>query len=157
MNIKDTERLSGKKMHPKTALSALMVLCFVIMGGLSGCTLHREKPNEADSVKGICSISISDCDYDFYQANMGYGYRIHDKRELYIGNKTDGMAYDGTSAYQYINGKQIATKGFVSKSFRMDTTRDTTMTAPHIDSYTTISESLRKDSRYSPIRSMRGE
>lgn len=99
-------------MHVKTALSALMVLCFIIMSGLRGCPFFEVEPNEADSVKGICSISISDCDYDFYKANMGYGYRIHDKRELYIGNETDGMAYDGTSAYQYINGEKIATKGF---------------------------------------------
>ena len=93
-----------------------MVLCFTIMSGLRGCPFFEVEPNEADSVKGICSISISDCDYDFYKANMGYGYRIHDKRELYIGNETDGMAYDGTSAYQYISGEKIATNGFLLRS-----------------------------------------
>jgi len=96
----------------KFAISILLVLCFIVAGCLGGCSLLGEEPNEADSVKSICSISISDCDYDFYKSNFGYGHRIHDKRELYIGNETDGMAYDGSSAYQYINGKKIATKGF---------------------------------------------
>lgn len=96
----------------KNTLLKLFVLCCIIVGCLGGCSLLAKEPNEEDSVKNICSISISDCDYDFYKANMGYGYRIRDKRELYIGNETDGMEYDGTSAYQYINGEKIATKGF---------------------------------------------
>lgn len=96
----------------KFVISILLVLCFVIMGNLSGCTLLREEPNEVDSVKSISAINISDCDYDFYKQNFGYGYRINGKRELYIGNEEDGMAYDGETAYQFINGNKIATKGF---------------------------------------------
>jgi hypothetical protein len=101
---KDTERLSGKKMHVKTGLSALMALCFVIMSGLRGCPLFEVEPNEADSVKNICSISITDCDYSFHTIKNEMGYRIGDKREYYIGNWKEGMSFDGEKAYQFDNG-----------------------------------------------------
>jgi len=91
-------------MHVKTALSALMVLCFVIMSGLRSCPLYEVEPNEADSVKNICSISITDCDYSFHTIKNEMGYRIGDKREYYIGNRKEGMSFDGEKAYQFENG-----------------------------------------------------
>lgn len=32
------------------------------------------------------------------------GYRIGDKREYYIGNRKEGMSFDGEKAYQFENG-----------------------------------------------------
>ena len=96
----------------KTVLFILSALSFIIFGFSTSCIHLREEPNEADSVKNICAVRISDCDYDFYKQNFGYGYRIDGKREIYIGNEEDGMAYDGETAYQFINGNKIATKGF---------------------------------------------
>jgi len=96
----------------KIILSVLSGLSILFFSCLIGCVSLREAPNEADSVKNICAVKISDCDYNFYKKNFGFGYRINSRREIYIGNETDGMAYDGESAYQYINGKKIATVGF---------------------------------------------
>ena len=106
-----------QRVFMKTILSVLSALGFIICSCLIGCKTSTKEPNEADSVKNICAISIDDCDYDFYKSNLGYGYRIHDKRELYIGNETDGMAYDGESSYQYINGKKIYTTGFTYEKY----------------------------------------
>ena len=96
----------------KIVLSAITALCVMICSFFTECTSVRDLPNEADSVKNLCAVSISDFDYDFYKKNYGYGYRINGEREIMIGNKEDGMLYDGESAYQFINGKKIATKKF---------------------------------------------
>jgi len=84
--------------------SLFVALVMVIIGGMTSCPLFEVEPNEADSVKNICSVSISDCDYSFHTIKNEMGYRIRDKREYYIGNRKEGMSFDGEKAYQFENG-----------------------------------------------------
>jgi hypothetical protein len=87
----------------KIFLSVISALCFLIVSSLVSCPLFEVEPNEADSVKNICSVSITDCDYSFHTIKNEMGYRIGDKREYYIGNRKQGMVFDGEKAYQYDN------------------------------------------------------
>lgn len=84
--------------------SSFVALVMVIIGGMTSCPSFEVEPNEADSVKNICSISIADCDYSFHTIKNEMGYRIGDKREYYIGNWKEGMSFDGEKAYQFDNG-----------------------------------------------------
>jgi len=60
--------------------------------------------NEADSASDICAVSIETCDYAFNYKNMDYGYRIGDDRELHVGNKINGVEFDGEKGHRYIDG-----------------------------------------------------
>lgn len=88
----------------RAVFSFFAALVMIIISGVTSCPFFEVEPNEADSVKNICSISITDCDYSFHTIKNEMGYRIGDKREYYIGNRKEGMSFDGEKAYQFENG-----------------------------------------------------
>lgn len=87
----------------KNTLSFICAIFLAIVGSNTGCSLCQVELNETDSVKNICSVSITDCDYHFHTHDNKMGYRIGDKREYYIGNRKKGMVFDGEKAYEYDN------------------------------------------------------
>jgi hypothetical protein len=73
--------------------------------------------NGADSVKNICAVLKDDYDYSFNIRNVGKGYRIGEKREIYIGNRVNGLEYDGKNAYRYINSSRITMSEFPFETY----------------------------------------
>lgn len=68
--------------------------------------------NEAESANSICAISRDDYDYNLQMKDVGIIYRIGDRREAFIGTYEDGIAFDGTNAYRYIDKQKTPISEF---------------------------------------------
>jgi hypothetical protein len=92
-------------------------LCFFMVSILAGCSLFNAQLNKADSVENICTVSKDDYDYSFNIRSVGKGYRIEKKREVHIGNRVNGLEYDGKNAYRYINNSRITMSEFPFETY----------------------------------------
>ena len=96
----------------KWILSAVYALFAFVFSWMASCPLTNTPLNEEDSVKNICSVSILDYDYSFDNKDREYGYRIGDEREIHVGNKINGMEFDGEKGYHYIDGSRFPMREF---------------------------------------------
>lgn len=92
----------------------LFITAIFIAGLVSLFTPKPIPHNEVESVNNICAISEDAFDYLLKIKDVGIIYRIGDRREAFIGTYDNGIAFDGTNAYQYIDNQktQIATFPF---------------------------------------------
>lgn len=84
----------------------LLITTLLILGICSLFCLKTSALTEQESVKNICAISEKDSDYIIDIKDAGKVYRNGEKREAFIGNYENGLAFDGETAYEYIDGEK---------------------------------------------------